>query len=383
MAQFTFRCLDSMADVDADGWRHIYGDATEGFDYFRACERAPAPSFSYCAIAVFEGDRLVAGAPVFRTTFDPAVFLEGAARAAVRLASRAIPAIAHVPAVGVGSPHSQESTIAFAPELTLEERKESLAALARGIDHLARTTGARVTLLKDIGQDEADWGHEVLTAAGYARATALPVAVVPVPETEEAYFSSLSGNMRSNLRRRLKRARNVEVEILQSCEGLSDRLFALRSGTLARASHDFAQFAETAPGFYAAVLDGAHGHAHLLTYRLDGELIGFSMVLTGPQRMVQNYNGMRYPEGPDHGLFYIDWMTQMRLCMELGMREIQCGVTTYLIKARLGSIFNRRYLYVRHRYAAINAIIAPLVTGLDLEESDAGLAELGERAPFA
>ena len=68
--------------------------------------------------------------------------------------------------------------------------------------------------------------------------------------------------------------------------------------------------------------------------------------------------------------------------MEHGVQEIQSGVTTYLIKARLGSRFHRRYFYIRHRFRSFNTIVRSLSAGVSLEKDDPGLQELGDNAPF-
>ncbi len=382
MAEFTFKCLQSMADIDRHAWRHLYGRATEGFDYFYACEQAPTPGFRYSAIVVFAGDKLIAGAPVFKTSFDPALVLEGPVRSVFHLASRAMPALASIPIIGLGTPHSQETTLAFAHDLSVQQREQALSTLVKGIEHFAARSGGRIIMLKDVGEDLTSWGHATLKRAGYGRATALPVATLNIPESEEAYIKSLSSNMRSNLRRRLKRAKDVRVDIRSNADGLSDQLHNLRAQTMERASADYAQFAETSDHFYDAIFNGMPDNTRLLTYWLDETLLGFSMVLLGRDKLVQNYNGMRYPQGPDHGLFYLDWMTQVRLCLEYGIPQMQAGVTTYLIKSRLGCEFHRCYLYLRHRYSALNTVVNAVVPTLNLERSDPGLQELGARAPF-
>ena len=382
MAEFSFRLLDSMADVEADAWHPLYRSSTEGFDYLHACEQAPAPGFRYSAIGVFDGESLVAGAPVFHTVFDPRLFLDGKAKSAFNVASRALPAISRVPTFGLGSPHTHDTNIGFHERLSTSERCKVLARLADALEDLAKAASGRIVLFKDIDNDLASWGHDTLQRAGFARATSLPVAILPVPETEEIYFASLSGNMRSNLRRRLKRAKNIKVEIRDNCDGLGDQLIELRRNTMGRAAADFAQFAGTSTQFYEAILTGMPQNARLLTYWLDDTLIGFAMALIEKDKLFQTYNGMRYPEGPDNGLFYLDWMTQLRLCLDNGITELQSGITTYLIKARLGCQFHRRYLYVRHRYRAINSVIGALASSVNLETGDPGIVELGQSAPF-
>ncbi len=383
MAEFKFKLLRSMGEIERAAWLRLYGRETEGFDYFAACEKAPTPGFSYSALAVFDGDRLVAGSPVFYTSFDPALVLEGVAHSAFTLAARALPSLAKLPIVGLGTPHSQETALAFDATLTAPERTAVLATMVKGIEHAAIETDARIILFKDVGEDFTCWGDDTIKHMGYARATGLPVAILKIPESEDAYIKGLSGNMRSNLRRRLKRAKDIRVEIRTSAKGLAGQLHNLRATTMARAAVDYAQFAETSTDFYDIIMNEMPDNARILTYWLGDTLIGFTMVILGPDKLVQNYNGMCYPEGPDHGLFYLDWMTQVRLCLEHGIPEMQSGVTTYLIKSRLGCELHRCYLYIRHRHSIFNSLVSLVAPTLNLELSDPGLKELGASAPFA
>ena len=250
-------------------------------------------------------------------------------------------------------------------------------------DEYADTKNARVLIVKDATGETNQWGGKILDGTGYSRVTALPVATLQVPTSEDDYFATISANMRSNLRRRLKRAKSVRVEIRATCDDINDELIRLREGTMARGSVDFANFAATSDAFYPTVLTDAAKSSRLFTYWLDDALLGFSMVSVSNHQLIQNYNGMRYPEGPDNGIFYLDWMSQLRYCMDNGIREMQSGVTTYLIKARLGCSFHHRYYYIRHRYGMINRIVKSASKDINLGNSDPGLIELGEAAPFA
>ena len=189
--------------------------------------------------------------------------------------------------------------------------------------------------------------------------------------------------MRSNLRRRLRRAGDIRVEVRNTSDGIDSQLQELRASTMQRAATDYDVFADISPNYFREVLRSMGGNARLLTYWLDSTLIGFSLVLLGRDKLVQTYNGMRYPEGPDNGIFYLDWMTQLRLCIDNGIPLLQSGVTTYLIKARLGCEFHRSFIYVRHRNSAMNAIIKAVSPFINLERSDPGLQELGDKAPYA
>ena len=297
MAQIECKTLASIADADRDAWQRLFDGAAEGYDYFLAAERCPPPHFRFSAIAAFDGDRMIAGSPTFLTHFDAGMFLDGTAGKVFNGLTSVVPSLGRVPMVGLGSPHTQEPTLIFDPALSPAAREQAFAALLDGIDQYAVANGARLAVAKDVSQDTKSWAAPTLEDSGYARVTALPVAILDVPDSEESYISGLSGNMRSNLRRRLKRASNVRVEIRDNCDGLNDQIYALREATMERGAGDFAHFATTSRDFYPEVLAQLPGKAKLLTYWLDDRLIAFSMVVLGPTRLVQNYNGMRYPEG--------------------------------------------------------------------------------------
>ena len=383
MSQFEYRCLESIADVDREHWSPLFGNSPEGFDYFLACERVPPDAFEYSAVAVFRNARLVAGAPVFSTRFNPGLILDGVGRTVYDGLSSVVSAMRNVPMVGLGTPHTQEPTVYFDPDLTAAEKSDAFEVMLAGLDQIAEAKKARVLVVKDASNDTGQWGGESLESAGYSRITALPVATLEVPTSEDDYFAALSGNMRSNLRRRLKRAKNVRVELRETCADINAEMIRLRQGTMARGSGDFANFASTSDAFYPQVLSDAADSSRLFTYWLDGALLGFAMVSVSNDQLVQNYNGMRYPDGPDNGIFYLDWMSQLRYCMDNGIREMQSGVTTYLIKARLGCSFHHRYYYIRHRYGMVNRIIKSASKDINFGDSDPGLIELGEDAPFA
>ena len=347
----------------------------------RASWRHP-PSFKLAALAVTDGGNAVAGAPLFRTSISLDLVLDGAARWAVRGLGKVIPSISTVPIVGIGTPYAHDLNLAFRPDIDPSMKLQALSAMIDALEDLARQNKADLVLLKDVSSDIRTLADDALCRRGYARITALPIAFLGTPASEAAYFESISGNMRSNLRRRLKRAKNIRVEIRNSTDGIETQLQELHLSTMQRAATDYDVFEEVSPTYYREVLRSVGEKARLLTYWFDDLLIGFSLVLLGRSKLIQTYNGMRYPEGPDNGVFYLDWMTQVRLCIDKRIPVMETGVTTYLIKARLGCKFRRSYIYVRHRNPVMNAIVKAVSPFINLERSDPSLKELGVAAPF-
>jgi hypothetical protein len=376
------RFLPSIGDIDRCAWDRLFGAASEGFDYYLACESATPPMFSFAALGVFRGDTLITGAPVFRTDFRLDMMLEGDLRKLAGAIGHRAPRLVNLAVMGAGSPHADELALAFDPTLDLRGRRAALDALLEGLERRAAQLGIGMTFLKNVTDRDSLWSHEVFRRRGYARVATLPIATLAIPTSEEAYIKSLSANMRSNMRRKLKRAKEVRVELRNSVEGVEEQIFSLREATRRRAKTDYDAFAEISPSYFRQVLAHLGERAKLLLYWRGEDLIGFALVLLEPCRLLEKYNGMRYPEGPDNGVFFLNWMTQVRLCIEHGIPQLHAGETTYLTKARLGCKLHRSWIYFHHCHRALNGIFALLSRWLAFDSTDPDLRRLGSEAPY-
>jgi len=381
-SQWTALFLPSIADIDRGAWDRLFGTASEGFDYYLACERAPPPMFSFSAVGVSDGETLVAGAPAFRADFRLDMLLEGRTRKLADWVALRVPRLANLPVMGAGSPHADELAMAFDPGFDLPRRRKALAGLLDGLERQAALADIGMTFLKNVSDRDSLWSHEVFHRRGYARVATLPIATLAIPSTEEAYIDSLSANMRSNLRRKLKRAKEVRVELRTSVEGVEDEIFNLREATRRRATADYDAFSEISTGYFRQVLAHLGERARLLLYWRGEELIGFALVLLEPGRLIEKYNGMRYPHGPDHGVFFLNWMTQVRLCIEHGIPQLHAGETTYLTKARLGCKLHRSWIYFRHRRRSLNWMFGLVSRWIAFDSADPDLRRLGTDAPY-
>lgn len=377
------RILDSMADLDRDAWDRLFAGACEGYDYFVACEQAPPENFLFYAIGVFEGERLVAGAPVFRLALPLDQLVEGVLRKLARGLCRAWPGGLSIPMIGLGSPHADELPLRLEPGLNPEQRQQVIKELDEGLLRHARESGAHVLLLKNITPSQRHSMGATLEQIGYASMATLPIAKLAIPESDQAYIQSLSANMRSNIRRKLKRAAKIRVEIREGIEpGLEQQLPALREATRTRAKADYGDFAAVSPGYFAAVMSKQGSGAKLMLYWLEEQLVGFAIALTAPGRLKEKYTGLKYPEALQYGVFFLNWMTMLRLGQENGVAEFHSGETTYLTKQRLGCHFERSWIYLKHRNRVINALLRWISPWLAMDQTDPDLKQLGEKAPY-
>jgi hypothetical protein len=375
--------VSSIAELDAEAWQRVFGGRCEAFEYYRACEMAPLDSFQHAAIGILKDDRLVGGAPLFSAVFRLDMTFPGWLQKLGDWIYARAPRLISLRVIGAGSPHADELALGIDPALPAGERAAVLTALLEGLDRHAAQNRTGVLFIKDVSDTQALWAHDVLTKKGYARLPTLPVAVLDLPyKTEAEYIASLSANMRSNLRRKLKLAAKVHVEICSDITKVEAELLALRRHTQENAKANYGDFEELAPGYFRAVMEQLGDDARLLLYRVEGELIGFSLVLLSAHELIYKYTGMRYPAATDHGVYFLNWMVMVRLCLERGIGRLHAGETTYVTKARLGCKLERSWIYFRHRSGFVNPffkVFGPLIA---IDKTDPDLRELGARAPY-
>lgn len=377
------RILGSMADLERGAWDRLFAGHCEGYDYFVACEKVPPENFRFYAIGVFEGERLIAGAPLFRLALQLDHVFEGVLRKLARGLCRAWPGGVHIPVIGLGSPHADELPLAFEPGLSPKKRQQVIRTLDDGLLRHARESGAQVLLLKNITPSQKQNMSMTLEQLGYAAMPTLPIAKLAIAESDQAYIRSLSANMRSNIRRKLKRAAKIRVEIHDSLPpGLEKRITRLREATRVRAKADYGDFAEVSPDYYAAVMSTTDSSAKLMLYWLEERLVGFAIALTAPGKLKEKYTGLKYPEALKHGVFFLNWMTMLRLGRDNGVEEFHSGETTYLTKKRLGCHFERSWIYLKHRNRLINRVLRWISPWLAMDQTDPDLKQLGDKAPY-
>jgi Acetyltransferase (GNAT) domain len=377
--------LASVAAIDRAQWDRLYGTYAEGYDFHVACHASPPDSLKFSAAAVLDGDRLVAGVPLLHAEFRLDMPLQGRFPKVSDWLDRHLHRYVCLPVLAAGSPYTDELGLGLDPALDVTGRQHALEKLVADMLARARAAGTTADLIafKDVTAAQAVWADPVLRRFGFSRVATLPVAILSLPFKNEAeYIASLSQNQRSNLRRKLKKAKGVRVEVRRSIVGLEQQIAELREATRQQAGADYGDFEQVAPEYFANVMRHMPGNARVLLYWLDHELIGFALVFLEPRRMIFQYVGLRYPAAREHGIYFLNWMTMVRLCLEMGIGELRAGQTTYVTKCRLGCTLERTWIYFRHRVPGYNLVCKVLKPLFAIDRIDPDLRMLGGQAPY-
>ena len=377
------RHVTSLAAIASGEWDRIFPVAAEDWAYFRACERAAPRGFATSAIAAYAGDALVAAAPLFRTDYRLDTSLEGPLKAPVRWLYSKMPQLVAVGVLGMGSPLTEECPLGFATGLTAAERTQALEALLAGMEAHATAENIPLIALKDITHRDNLWAADPLAKAGFTGIPTLPIATLHLPfSSVDEYLASLSANMRSSLKKKMKQAAAVDIEFRQTIDGIEEEVIALFHETHAHRKSDYGAFDDVPDAYFREVLGKASGGAGVMLCRVDGMLVSFNIHLIEARRVLGKYIGMRYPAAREHNLYFVNWMAMVRLCIERGIPWLQTGQTAYRQKARFGCQLKRSWIYCRHRNRAINPLFRTFGPRMAFDTADPDLQALGADAKY-
>jgi hypothetical protein len=290
-----------------------------------------------------------------------------------------VAALATLRLVGLGSPLAERCHIGFDPALAPAGRDAALHVLLGAVEGHARANRIGLLAVKDLAGPDAAEVAPVLRAHGFASIASLPLAVLDVPTTEADYLAALSSATRKDVRRKLRGAGRVAVEVTHDIAGVAAEIEALYGETRALSRFDYGELEELPPGYFPSVARALGEDAAFVLYRVDGRLAAFNLLLLSEDRVIDKFLGMRYPLAREHDLYVLSWMTNLRLCLERGARRLQTGQTAYAPKLRLGSRLEPAEVWFRHRNPAVNALMRLLAPLLAFDRNDPGLKALAAR----
>lgn len=376
----TVEHLSGVGAIPEADWTRLMPDDAEGWAYYKAVEGAPPPGFRFEAIAVRDRGRVIAAAPVFRVTYRLDTPLQGSWRPLADWLHRKVPRLVGIPVMGLGSPLADRCHLGFDPDLSPQEKSDTMAALLQGLDDHAAAERVPLLAIKDLADREIGPISGAIEKAGFSRIASLPVCVLDLPyKTEAEYIQSLSANNRSTLRRKLKAAPKVQLETVRSIAGLEDEIFELYEETRRNSRFDYGDFEQLSPAYFRNVMEALGDRAACILCRVDGKLLAYKLMFIEKDRIIDKFWGMRYPIGRDYNLFFLAWMEGVRFALAHGATKFQSGQTAYAQKVKLGSRLDPLWVYFRHRGRVTNRVFRTVAPFLAFDKMDPELQEIRKR----
>jgi hypothetical protein len=359
----------SISEFSPAEWNRLFPGELEDGSYYLAVERARLPGFEWLYFGVRVGGELRAAVPAFVAEYRLDTTLEGGLRRVVSSLSRAVPALLCPRVLSLGSPVAEACHMGFAVGSGPAERQRMFELILDACDRHARRHGARMLAIKDASDGQSGSLREPIAARGMRRQPGLANATLALPfESFDDYLASLSRATRKDLRRKLRKRKELRIEWRRDVQGLRDDVLRLYRNTLQRAPM---HFEELTADYFEQVLAGLGERAWCVCYWLGGTLVAFNLVLVDDGRLLDKYIGMDYRHAREFNLYYLSWMENVRHAIERRIPVYQSGQGLPEEKLRLGSTLSQNWLWYRHRNRLIDGTMRAAERALGLHHSEA------------
>lgn len=350
------RVVRSIHEIGREAWDACFPGALEGFDYLAAVEAAGLKGFDWRYAVVEKDGRVLAAAPGFFTDYSLDTTLSDFGRRMIAATRRLAPRAFTVRMACLGSPCTEDVGLGFSPAAGEHDLLTLLEALLDGFAAAAANAGCWLMAVKDAPEPQRAIWSAAARAAGYQATPGMPTAVLPIDFPDlDAYFARLSAGTRKDMRRKLKAAEDLRIEVAHDLSGLEDRIVELYRQTRERSD---LRFEDLTAAYFTGVLQRMGERALCVLYWAGEDLIGFNLLLADGETLLDKFFCMESARGPEFNLYFVSWFTNVRICLERGLRAYQSGQAAYENKLRLGSRLIGAEMYFRHRRPLVNRALA-------------------------
>ena len=353
------RVIASLAGVDRDRWNRLFSGTLENHDYLMAVEEAGLEGFRWRYLLLEEGGDLLAAAPAFLTAYALETTLMGPARRVADGLRRVAPEALTLRLACIGSPCTETAMLGFDPAVAEPQKARLLGQMLAGFEQAAAQERCSLLGIKDVREDDRPlWD---LAAPGHRAIASLPSAHLDIDFASlEDYLRRLSPGTRKDMRRKLRALERLRIEVRFEIDDVIDRVMALYSETRARAEM---ALEDLTPAYFQGVLRRMGGRAFCTLYWQGEDLLAVNLLLQDGDTLLDKFFCMDAARGRPLNLYFLSWFTNVRLCLERGLKRYQSGQAGYENKLRLGSALTRTANYFRHRNVLLNSglrLVAPL-----------------------
>ena len=342
--------------VTPEEWQRLFPDLPDSAEMVQLIQRIGIDGFAFHSIVVRQGDRPILLLPLFETQYRLATLVGEKAQRLMAAIGRRVPALEQLRLLGVGfvegewgqvgvDPESDRATLDAAWDLALR----TLGVLAKGLRtdltafvHFTTQSG-RMLPLEKLG--------------GFSQIAGPPFAQTPVAYAHpDDYIARLSPNMRSSLRRKLRKAQAVTVLRTRQPGPWLDSIYQFYWETYRRSSVNFSVHSRE---FFKSVCQRIDDAEYVL-YFIGEQLAAFRLQIVRPDRLIDKYFGMDPVLGREYSLYFVSWFKDVEYCIANRIPLYHSGVTEEDTKERLGAQFVPSLILFRHRQPFLHGILSRL-----------------------
>lgn len=367
----------SIEEIARAAWDGLWPGEAEDWAYYAAAEKSLPAGFAVSYVGVYDGDALMAAAPVFHTEYELHSSLRGRVRSTLDTLAQRFPQLLRLGVTGLGSPLVDRCHIGLSPSMSPERQALARTSLVEGMAESARRRGHRLLAVKDLEDPLMPRTGRHLEGLGFARIRGLPNSHLDLPHASwDAFLKTHPRSYRRYVKAKERELPRLRIEFPENIGNLSPRLHALFEQTREQSAGNCGDFEDLDPGYFDAVKQRCGDRAQFMLCWLGDELVSFQMYMVGEREVVAKFIGMDPVVARDLNLYFININQLIRVCIAAGIPHLRLGNTAYAVKAAYKARFATHWIYFRHRYRVVTWLLRRLAPLIDYERNDPELSRL-------
>ena len=365
--------FNSEADIPASLWDACFQAPFEGRWWYQALEKSGLEDqFTFMYGIVYEDKKAVAIAPAFVMNVPIRLVMPPALLLIINVLGKIMSSLLYQRTFFIGSPCSDEGRVGMINDENVLER---LRAINHAMHAKADEMQAPMRVWKDFSDQHKVAFESLLKPEGLFPLVSFPGTEVKLAGSNKSDFmSSLKGEYRSNLKRKLKQAQQAQLQtqILQQPDATSmDELFTLFWLTYEKGDTKFERLNRT---FFDLI--SAHQHAHYLILREPSsqKIVAFMLCFKLGNHVVNKFIGIDYAKPKEWFLYFALWDAAVEWAYAENAEAIQSGQTGYIAKIRLGHNLVNLTNYCKHKNPLVHFVFAAVAKTVSWQTLDEGLA---------
>jgi predicted N-acyltransferase len=351
--------LTSIKEIDPGRWNAIVAEnhLICRHEYLHAIEMSRINDCRYFYIVLRDNDGILAHTCVYFISTELDSFATGVLKKVIIGIRRLSKSFLILRSVECGTPVALGNTISY------REGADKSACLARIVsetERIARRLGVGVLLFRDFYDHELDF-YDQLTGLGYRRIHNLPATRLEIKwKTFDEYLGSLRSRYRRKMQAQLRKfdRDNTTVELVKD--------FSLYAGDLAtlwkNAYENATEYRREIllADFFENVDRDLGDRSAIILLRIDGKPVGFSLLLFDDQTLIPLFCGLDYSYNNEYCIYFNLLYSVVRTAIEIGVKDVDFGITTIAPKIDLGAIVTPLSMYMKHLNPVANALVPRL-----------------------
>lgn len=368
MKDITYKILDSISQIEKQGWDSVFGDIPEGYQFYKTVEESGLKEFDFYYLALYQEGRIISIAPLFVTDFNLDIAAEGLIEKIMQGLRRSVsPRFLIFKTLFCGSPFGENGILGFADGVN---RADVLSEMVKIILEFCRAKGIPMIIFKDFLKGEASLPRS-LSAQGFLEVKSFPSVITDLDFSSfDEYLRSLSNSTRKGLRKNIKRAyalADIDVKVTDDIDAVAQEIFRLYENTYNNGTTKFERLTKE---FFIKAAKNMPGQAKFFLYYVNGKLGAFNLCFVYKDLLIDKFIGFDYDISRRHSLYFVSWCFNIEWCLKNSIRYYQTGQTDYHPKLRLGGRLVPLYVYLRHGNPLLNSILRMLAVFLKPENFD-------------